>query len=97
VRRLGGCISGGTERDKRGAGLYAGDIKADVARRGVEGVIHDAQNFCFHQIEDLIIRRHVGLPVLTLEADRPGRVDAGMRLRVESLIEMLRQARHRVA
>ena len=69
------------------------DIKAEVARRGVEGVIHYAQNFCFHQIEDLIIRRHLDLPILTLEADRPGRMDAGMRLRVESFIEMLRHAR----
>jgi len=69
------------------------DIKAEVARRGAEGVIHYAQNFCFHQIEDILIRRHLGLPILTLEADRPGRMDAGMRLRVESFIEMLRHAR----
>ena len=69
------------------------DIKAEVARRGVEGVIHYAQNFCFHQIEDLIIRRHLHLPILTLEADRPGRMDAGMRLRVESFVEMLRHGR----
>jgi len=69
------------------------DIKREVARRGVEGVIHYAQNFCFHQIEDLIIRRHLELPMLTLEADRPGRMDAGMRLRVESFVEMLRHGR----
>jgi len=69
------------------------DIAAELARRRVEGVIHYAQNFCFHQIEDLIIRRHLDLPVLTLEADRPGRMDAGMRLRVESFVEMLRHGR----
>jgi benzoyl-CoA reductase/2-hydroxyglutaryl-CoA dehydratase subunit BcrC/BadD/HgdB len=69
------------------------DIEAELARRGAEGVIHYAQNFCFHQIEDLIIRRHIGLPLLTLEADRPGRMDAGMRLRVESFVEMLRHGR----
>jgi benzoyl-CoA reductase/2-hydroxyglutaryl-CoA dehydratase subunit BcrC/BadD/HgdB len=69
------------------------DIEREVARRRVEGVIHYTQNFCFHQIEDLIIRRHLELPVLTVEADRPGRMDAGMRLRVESFIEMLRHGR----
>jgi benzoyl-CoA reductase/2-hydroxyglutaryl-CoA dehydratase subunit BcrC/BadD/HgdB len=41
----------------------------------------------------MIIRRHLTLPVLTLEADRPGRMDAGMRLRVESFVEMLRHGR----
>ncbi|UCH33420.1 MAG: 2-hydroxyacyl-CoA dehydratase [Armatimonadota bacterium] len=73
------------------------DIKAEVERRRIEGIIHYAQNFCFHQIEDLIVRRHLSVPILTLEGDRPGPMDAGMRLRVESFVEMLRHARRHAA
>jgi benzoyl-CoA reductase/2-hydroxyglutaryl-CoA dehydratase subunit BcrC/BadD/HgdB len=71
------------------------DIEAEIERRRVEGVIHYTQNFCYHQIEDVIIRRHLGRPLLTLAAERPGRMDAGMCLRVESFVEMLRHARSR--
>ena len=69
------------------------NIEAEIARRGVEGVIHYTQNFCYHQIEDIIVRRHVEQPVLTLAAERPGPMDAGMRLRLESFVEMLRHGR----
>lgn len=65
------------------------DIQAEVAKRRIDGVIHYTQSFCFHQIEDMIIRRHLNLPILTLEADRPGRLDARTKLRIESFVEML--------
>jgi benzoyl-CoA reductase/2-hydroxyglutaryl-CoA dehydratase subunit BcrC/BadD/HgdB len=66
------------------------DISREIARRGLDGVIHYAQSFCFRQIEDLIIRKRIGLPVLTLEGDRPHKLDARTKIRIESFIEMLR-------
>ncbi len=66
------------------------DISREIARRRLDGVIHYAQSFCFRQIEDLIIRKKVGLPVLTLEGDRPNRLDARTKIRIDSFIEMLR-------
>lgn len=69
------------------------DIAPELARRRVSGIIHYVQSFCFRQIEDLIIRRRLHFPVLTLEGDRPGPVDARTRIRLEGFVEMLRSRR----
>jgi len=66
------------------------DIKREVHRRNVHGVIHYAQSFCFRQIEDMIVRKKLNLPVLTLEGDKPSRMDARTRLRLDAFLDMLR-------
>ncbi len=65
------------------------DIKAQAELRRLDGLIHYTQSFCFRQIQDLLIKRHVGLPVLTLEGDRPAEVDARTRVRLEAFLESL--------
>lgn len=65
------------------------DVKREAAARGVKGVIHYVQSFCHRQIEDRLWRERVGLPILTLEADRPGRVDERTRTRIEAFMERL--------
>lgn len=65
------------------------DIKREAKKREIHGVIHYVQSFCHHQIEDIILRDSLEVPVLTLEGDRPGAMDARTRLRIESFIEML--------
>ena len=66
------------------------DIKAEVERRNLNGIIHYVQSFCFRQIEDMIFQEKLDLPVLTIEGDKPGRLDARTKLRIESFLEMLR-------
>ncbi|HMM22928.1 MAG TPA: 2-hydroxyacyl-CoA dehydratase [Selenomonadales bacterium] len=66
------------------------DIKAEIERRNIDGVIHYVQSFCFRQIEDMIFREKLEVPILTVEADKPGKVDARTRLRIDSFLEMLR-------
>jgi len=66
------------------------DIKAEAARRNLVGLVHYTQSFCFHQIEDRVLREELPWPILTLEADRPGRLDARSKMRIESFIEMLK-------
>ena len=66
------------------------DISREIDRRGLKGLIHYAQSFCFRQIQDLIIRKHIDIPILTLEGDSPARLDARTKVRIESFIEMLR-------
>jgi benzoyl-CoA reductase/2-hydroxyglutaryl-CoA dehydratase subunit BcrC/BadD/HgdB len=56
----------------------------------VDGIIHYVQSFCFRQIEDLIVRKRFKLPILTLEGDRPGPLDARTRIRIEGFVEMIR-------
>jgi benzoyl-CoA reductase/2-hydroxyglutaryl-CoA dehydratase subunit BcrC/BadD/HgdB len=67
------------------------DIKEEVRRRQIDGLIHYAQSFCFRQVQDIILRQEIKLPILTIEGDRPAPVDARTRLRLESFVEMLRQ------
>lgn len=66
------------------------DIEQEITRRRVDGVIHYVQSFCFRQIEDMIVRRRLKLPILTLEGDRPGPLDARSRIRLEGFIEMIK-------
>jgi benzoyl-CoA reductase/2-hydroxyglutaryl-CoA dehydratase subunit BcrC/BadD/HgdB len=69
------------------------DIKTEIKRRAVDGIIHYVQAFCFRQIEDIIIRKEIGLPVLTLEGNRPGKADLRSRVRIEAFLDMLRSHR----
>jgi benzoyl-CoA reductase/2-hydroxyglutaryl-CoA dehydratase subunit BcrC/BadD/HgdB len=65
------------------------DIKTEVKRREISGVINYVQSFCYRHIEDILVKRHLDVPVLTLEGDRPGPLSAQSTLRVECFLEML--------
>lgn len=65
------------------------DIKQETSRRGIQGIIHYTQSFCFRQIQDIIIRRNIDIPILTLEGENPTRLDGRTRVRIESFLEML--------
>lgn len=66
------------------------DIKQEIEKRNIDGIIHYVQSFCFRQIEDMIFREKLDVPILTIEGDKPGKVDARTRLRIDSFLEMLR-------
>ncbi len=67
------------------------DIAANVRERGLEGLIHYTQTFCYRQLYDILLRESLPVPILTLEGDRPGLVDTRTALRIETFIEMLHQ------
>jgi len=69
------------------------DIEEQIRIRRLDGVIHYAQAFCFRQIEDLILRKRLSLPILSIEGNYPGPLSAQNRLRVEAFIEQLRLSR----
>jgi len=69
------------------------DIERELERRRVDGVIHYVQSFCFRQIEDIIVRRRLHLPILTLEGDKPGPLDARTAIRIESFLELIGETR----
>lgn len=66
------------------------DIKSEVCRRDIHGIIHYTQSFCFRQIEDLLFRKHLDVPILTLEGENNFDVDERTRIRLEAFIEMLK-------
>ena len=72
------------------------DIRREIARRRIDGVLHYVQSFCFRQIEDMVVRKNIDLPILTLEGDQPGALDARSRIRLESFIVMLRARRKKI-
>lgn len=65
------------------------DIKAQAALRGLDGLIHYTQTFCYRQMQDVLIKEMIDLPVLTLEGDAVGPVDGRVKVRIEAFIEML--------
>jgi len=65
------------------------DIRTEAQRRQLDGLLHYTQSFCFRQIQDLLLKQHLDLPILTLEADRPAPVDARTRVRLEAFLESL--------
>ena len=65
------------------------DIRNNIRRRNLDGIIHYTQAFCYRGIEDIIIKNKLDVPVLTIEGDRPSKLDARTKLRIESFIDML--------
>jgi benzoyl-CoA reductase/2-hydroxyglutaryl-CoA dehydratase subunit BcrC/BadD/HgdB len=66
------------------------DIKKAIAERRLDGIIHYTQSFCHRGIEDILIKKELRVPVLTIEGDLPGKADARTKLRLESYMDMLR-------
>ena len=66
------------------------DIEMEINKRNIDGVIHYTQSFCYRQIEDLIIRERLNMPFITLEGDKPGKVDARTRMRLEAFVNMIK-------
>ncbi|SCZ01231.1 2-hydroxyacyl-CoA dehydratase family protein [Alkaliphilus peptidifermentans] len=66
------------------------EIKEEINNRRLDGIIHYTQSFCHRGIEDIIIKKSLKVPVLTIEGDYPEKGDARTKLRLESFIDMLK-------
>ncbi len=66
------------------------DIKTEIKNRDLDAVISYSQSFCHRQIDNILIKKYVEVPVLTIEGDQPGKLDARTKLRIESFLDMLR-------
>lgn len=67
------------------------DIREAIRERNLDGLIHYTQTFCFRQVQDLLIRKHLPLPILTLEGDKPRPIDNRTKFRLEAFIDVLRK------
>jgi benzoyl-CoA reductase/2-hydroxyglutaryl-CoA dehydratase subunit BcrC/BadD/HgdB len=65
------------------------DLAREAERRRIRGLIHYVQSFCHRQMYDRLLRSRLGIPILTVEGDRPGPVDARTRTRIEAFLEQL--------
>ncbi|HRY83325.1 MAG TPA: 2-hydroxyacyl-CoA dehydratase [Candidatus Cloacimonadota bacterium] len=64
------------------------DIKTQLSLRKIEAVVSYTQSFCHLQIDNILLKRHIPLPFLTLEGDQPEAVDSRTLLRLESFMEV---------
>jgi benzoyl-CoA reductase/2-hydroxyglutaryl-CoA dehydratase subunit BcrC/BadD/HgdB len=69
------------------------DIKNEIKKRNIAGVIHYVQSFCHRQADDMFFREQIDIPILTLEEDRPGKLSARSKVRLETFIKMCRTRR----
>ncbi|MDD3051014.1 MAG: 2-hydroxyacyl-CoA dehydratase [Candidatus Cloacimonetes bacterium] len=67
------------------------DVQQQLSLRKIDGVISYVQSFCHRQIDNILLKKNINLPVLTVEGDQPGKLDARTKLRIESFIDMLEQ------
>jgi len=65
------------------------DIKQAVVERDLDGLIAYTQSFCHRQLDIISLKRHIDIPILQVEADKPGVLDSRTKLRVESFLEMI--------
>jgi benzoyl-CoA reductase/2-hydroxyglutaryl-CoA dehydratase subunit BcrC/BadD/HgdB len=69
------------------------DIKAELRRRQVDGLIHYVQAFCHRGIGDIIFRDAIDLPVLTLEGNDDFFLNSHAKTRIEAFLDMLIRSR----
>lgn len=72
------------------------DIKREITKRRIDGLIHYVQSFCFRQIEDTIFKKTLPIPVLTIEGDQPSPLDSRTKMKIEVFLEMLRGKKRKV-
>jgi benzoyl-CoA reductase/2-hydroxyglutaryl-CoA dehydratase subunit BcrC/BadD/HgdB len=72
------------------------DISSQLQLRRVDGVLHYVQTFCHRSIGDIIFRREIQLPLLTLEANTDYILTHQSRTKIEAFLDMLRRRRRMV-
>lgn len=65
------------------------EIKKQVEKRKIDGIIHYTQAFCYRTIEDIVIKKELDIPVLNIEGDKFNRLDSRSKLRIEAFLDML--------
>ncbi len=64
------------------------DIREQLELRSLDAIISYTQSFCHLQLDNLILKKHLKLPFLTLEGDKPEELDSRTLLRLESFFEV---------
>lgn len=65
------------------------DINNQARLRRLDGIVHYVQSFCHRNLEDVLFRRLLSRPLLTVECDCPGGLGAQARSRLENFIHVL--------
>jgi benzoyl-CoA reductase/2-hydroxyglutaryl-CoA dehydratase subunit BcrC/BadD/HgdB len=71
------------------------DIRKEVARRRIDGVIHYVQAFCHRAIGDIVFRSRLGVPILTIEGNTDFKLTQHVKTRLEAFTDMLGQIKRK--
>ncbi len=69
------------------------DIKTELRRRHIDGVIHYVQAFCHRGIGDIVFRDAIDIPILTLEGNDDFFLNNHIKTRIEAFLDMLQRRR----
>jgi len=67
------------------------DILSELERRRVDGVIHYVQAFCHRGIGDIVLRKYIGLPMLTVEGNTDYNLTQHMKTRLEAFLDVVKR------
>jgi len=67
----------------------ARDISEQAYSRGLDGLVHYVQSFCYRNTEDVVFSRAFDLPYITVECDCPGEMGATAASRLENFIQVI--------
>jgi benzoyl-CoA reductase/2-hydroxyglutaryl-CoA dehydratase subunit BcrC/BadD/HgdB len=65
------------------------DIKVEIKKRHIDGVIHYVQAFCHRGIGDIVMRSAIKVPVLTLEGNAEFYLNGHVKTRIEAFLDMI--------
>jgi benzoyl-CoA reductase/2-hydroxyglutaryl-CoA dehydratase subunit BcrC/BadD/HgdB len=71
------------------------DIKTELQKRRIDGVIHYVQAFCHRGIGDIVMRKAINLPLLTLEGNADFFLNGHVKTRIEAFLDMIERRRHK--
>ncbi len=69
------------------------DISREIQTRKIDGVIHYVQSFCHRAIGDIILRKRLDIPFLTLEGGSGFFLNQHLKTRIEAFIDMLERSK----
>ncbi len=67
------------------------NIKQEIEKRKLDGLVHYVQSFCHKQVDDISFRKKIDIPILTIEEDRPGFLSERTKIRLESFATVLQE------
>lgn len=65
------------------------ELKEQIKKRKLDGVIHYTQAFCYRAVEDIVLKQKLNIPILNIEGDKLNSLDARTKLRLEAFLDML--------
>jgi benzoyl-CoA reductase/2-hydroxyglutaryl-CoA dehydratase subunit BcrC/BadD/HgdB len=72
------------------------DIREEIKRRRIDGIIHYVQAFCHRGIGDIVFRETLDLPVLMLEGNDDFTLNSHVRTRIEAFLDMIQRRRNAI-